>query len=84
MFHEAGFLNVKVKVILLLSAEHSAGSKNVIQKVTLQTPVDFVESLCYKDFYALFSCPEQKKIFPLLEEEEKWHVFKQWLVRETL
>lgn len=62
MFHEAGFLNVKVKVILLLSAEHSAGSKNVIQKVTLQTPVDFVESLCYKDFYALFSCPEQKKI----------------------
>lgn len=50
MFHEADFLNVKVKVILLLSAEHRAGRKNVLQEVILQTSVDFIESLCYEDF----------------------------------
>lgn len=50
MFHDAGFLNVKVKVIFLLSAEHSARSKSVLQKVILQTSVDFIESLCYEDF----------------------------------
>lgn len=49
MFHGADFLNGKVKVILLLSAENRVGSKNVLQKV-LQTSVDFIESLCYEDF----------------------------------
>lgn len=50
MFHEAGFLNVKVKIIILLSAKHSAGSKSVLQKVILQTSEDFIESWCYEDF----------------------------------
>lgn len=50
MFHGAGFLNGKVKVIFFLSAEHRAEKKNVLQKVILQTSVDFIESLCYEDF----------------------------------
>lgn len=75
MFHGAGFLNVDVKVIHLLSAEHRAGTKNVLQKVILLISVDFIESLCYEGF----SCPKQMTFFLPLEEK-KLHVFKQWLV----